>query len=598
MKPIRTTRFAHLSRRLAPAALAISFLASAVRVQAAHLDAAQLLPRKTLAFLQIPSVPLLVSSFQMTNLGRMVADPQIQPFITGMFQAADNALTKVKEITGLSLAEIAAIPQGEITLALVPLDDTDSDPVAFVALVDCGDNMDSAHKFADTIHHVLETDGLTGREENVDGFTISIYEKAGSRSPFVMVERENTMVVCSNVAAAKQILTNWTEGHEDSLIKNRKFTGIMDRCRGTKDEEPQVKFYADPIAMAYQFTRDSMAARMGLAVIPSLGLDGVKAVGGSFVFASEDFDGIMHLHLQLGVPRNGLVDLIALDSGDDAPPPWVPADVVAFTSFHWNFDQTYTKGTKLWDTFQGDGAGARILNDGANRVLGLNLEQDILPALTGHLIHLQWIRRPVHFPDSQQQMWAIQLHDPSTFMETFNKMADHFGDRFERKNFNGATYFHMTGRNADENDARPDPSFALWKDWVLVSDRSGIIEHILSQGDAAESPLSAALEYKLIASRIKKQCGDTPPGMLSFDRPDEQWRYFYELAASDATRDALKQQTTKNPDNPFFNALDQGLSQNPLPPWEAISKYFAPDGAMITEDPSGLHYMAFALRRK
>jgi hypothetical protein len=579
-------------------ALAIGYLATAVNSQAAHLDAAQLLPRKTLAFIQIPSVPLLVSSFQMTNLGRMVDDPQIQPFMTGMFQAADNALTKVKDITGLSLAEIAAIPQGEITLALVPLDDPNSDAIGFVGLVDCGDNIESAHKFADTVHHTLETDGFSSRDETVEGFAISIYEKAGSKSPFVMLERENTMVVCSNVESAKQILKNWTEGHPDSLSKNRKFTNIMDRCRGTKDEEPQIKFYADPIAIAYQVTRDNMAARIGLAVIPSLGLDGVKAVGGSFVFASEDFDGIMHLHLQLGVPRNGLVDLIALDSGDDTPPPWVPADVIAYASFHWNFDQTYTKGTKLWDTFQGDGAGARILNDGSNRVLGLNLEQEIIPALTGHLIHLQWIRRPVHFPDSQQQLWAIQLRDPSACIETFNKMVDHFGDRFERKICNGATYFHWASKTNDENDTRPDPSFALWKDWILVADRSGIVEHILSQGDAAESPLSAALEYKLIASRIKKQCGATPPGMLTFDRPDEQWRYWYDLAASDATRDALKQQTTKNPNNPFFSALDQGLSQNPLPPWEAVSKYFAPDGAMLTEDPTGFHYMAFALRRK
>ena len=598
MKPFRLCIRDLLRSKIAAIALAMGLLSSATVSQAAHLDAAQLLPRKTLAFLQIPSVPLLVTSFQLTNLGRMVADPQIQPFVTGMFQAADNALAKVKEITGLSLAEIAAIPQGEITVALIPLDDADSDPVGFVALVDCGDNMDSAHKFADTIHQTLEKDGFTGRDEAVEGFTISIYEKAGSKSPFVMLERESTMVVCSNVAAAKQILSRWTDGNEDSLFKNRKFTNIMDRCRGTKDEEPQIKFYADPIAIAYQLTRDNMAGRIGLAVIPSLGLDGVKAVGGSFVFASEDFDGIMHFHLQLGVPRNGLVDLIALDSGDDTPPPWVPADVVAYSSFHWNFDQTYTKGTKLWDTFQGDGAGARILNDRSNRILGLNLEQEILPAVTGHLIHLQWIRRPVHFPDSQQQMWAIQLRDPSAFMETFNKSVAYFGDRFERKNFNGVTYFRMTGRGNDENDTRPDPSFALWKDWILVADRSGIVEHILSQGDAAETPLSAALEYKLIASRIKKQCGDAPPGMLSFDRPDEQWRYFYDLAASDATRDALKQQTSKNPDNPFFNALDQGLSQNPLPPWEAISKYFAPDGAMITEDPSGLHYMAFALRRK
>ena len=355
------------ARHLVSLCLIAALMLTASAAKAAHVDAARLLPRKTLAFLQVPSVPGLIAAFQQTNLGRMIADPQIQPFFAGLFQAADSALVQVKEATGLSLAEIAAIPQGEITLALVPMDDIpDADNVGFVGMVDCGDNMAAAKKFADTIHAAMEKRGYTGRDETVDSFTLSIYQFGNSdKSPLVMMERENTMVVCSNVTVAKQILTRWTDGHEESLMKNRKFTSIMDRCRGTKDEDPQIKFYADPIAIAYQVVRGNTAAQIAMAIVPTLGLDGIKAVGGSFVFATEDFDGILHLHLQLGVPRNGLVDLLCLESGDDVPPRWVPGDVSDYSSFHLNLEQAFVKGTKLWDTFQGDGVGEGILNSGA-----------------------------------------------------------------------------------------------------------------------------------------------------------------------------------------------------------------------------------------
>jgi hypothetical protein len=69
----------------------------------------------------------------------------------------------------------------------------------------------------------------------------------------------------------------------------------------------------------------------------------------------------------------------------------------------------------------------------------------------------------------------------------------------------------------------------------------------------------------------------------------------YEMAASDEARTALRDRAGSNP---FFTALNDGLSKNALPPWEAFAKYLAPTGAMIVGDESGIHYMQFALRRK
>jgi len=561
-----------------------------------HVPALRLLPRKTLAYLHVPSVPDLVWAFQQTNTGRMVVDPQIQPFVQGLFQAADNALAIVKEKTGLSLSEIAAIPQGEITVALVPLDDIQgADAVGVIAMVDCGDSIASARKFADTIHEAMRNSGYDGREEEVDGTTISIYQRgAADASPFVSMERENTMVICSNVEAAKQILARWTEGHKDNLAQNRKFTTIMDRCRGTRDEEPHITFYADPIALATQVTRDNMAAQLGLRILPALGLDGVKAVGGSMVMATEDFDGIFHLHLLLGFPKSGVLELLALESGDDTPPRWVPNDISAYTSFHWNFDDMYVRGTKLWDSFQGDGFAERTLNSRAMQMLGVNLEQDLLPAITGRIVDVNWFERPARLGIGQQSLFGIQLRDPTAFAEVFHKIADHLDKQFERKNYSGTTYYRLAG-DPDKDNPRPVPCFMLLDDWFLFSTYPAILEHILSSRDDDSNRLASALDYKLIAGKIARQSGGDRPAMLTFERPDEAWKWLYEMASSDQVRSTLRDRSATSQ---FFTALNDGLSKNALPPWEAISKYLAPTGSMITGDESGIHYMQFALRRK
>ncbi|HEY2826422.1 MAG TPA: hypothetical protein VGJ04_02390 [Pirellulales bacterium] len=606
MKSTLACRLTH-SRRLYPALIALGVLAIMPAAALAQRSSAEnLLPKDTLAYIHVASVPDLVAAFQQTNLGRLFADPQVQPFVTKLYDAANKALFKVKEATGLSLDEIAHIPQGEITFALLPRAnpqtnqsgaghlDLDS-PIAFIAMVDCGNSIESARKFVDTIHAAMIKDGFTGREETVDGVIISIYQRGGGDpSPLVSLERDNTIVVCSTADIARQLLARWTTTNQDCLAENPRFASIMNRCRGPKDEEPHLTFFADPIGFVTVISQNNPAVKLGMALLPTLGLDGIKAVGGSYVIATEDFDGIMQLHLSLGSPRSGVLELIALDSGDDTPPPWVPGDIAGYISLHWNFQQTFEKGTKLADSFQGQGVMAKNINDRAQRWLGIDVEHDILPSLTGRALQFSWFDQPVKPGIGGHNLIAVQVRDARTFADAFQKITSHLGPKWQKKGFAAIDYYQLGAANGPD-DIRPTPCLAMLNDWVLVTDRTGILEHVLSRRDETENNLALALDYKLIASKIAQQPGGDKPAMLLFNRPDAGWKYLYDLANSDQARQILQQRAGSNP---FFTALHDGLDQNPLPPWEVIARYLAPEGAMFTDDDSGIHYMAFALRRK
>ena len=86
-------------------------------------------------------------------------------------------------------------------------------------------------------------------------------------------------------------------------------------------------------------------------------------------------------------------------------------------------------------------------------------------------------------------------------------------------------------------------------------------------------------------------------GTLSFpDSPDEiPYRWLYELAAPKQTRETLGQQAENSR---LFKALDTALKENPLPPFAVLRRYLAPGGAVVVDDQTGLHYMAFTLRRE
>src|SRR5262249_15607118 len=156
-------------------------------------------------------------------------------------------------------------------------------------------------------------------------------------------------------------------------------------------------------------------------------------------------------------------ELIAFDSGDDTPPAWVPADVATYTSIHWNLDQTYEKGTKLGDSFWGQGATAKMIHGRADRMLGLDFESDILPAATGRFITLGWFQRPAKVGVGAQNAFGIQVRDSKQFEPTVEKLVSHFGERLERKSCSGITYYKAAAQR-EPDDPRPTPCFALLDD--------------------------------------------------------------------------------------------------------------------------------------
>jgi hypothetical protein len=135
---------------------------------------------------------------------------------------------------------------------------------------------------------------------------------------------------------------------------------------------------------------------------------------------------------------------------------------------------------------------------------------------------------------------------------------------------------------------------AIIGDSLVMSNRQRFLEKAIMTQNGTESRLIEELDFRLIASKIKRQPGGQDACMISFERPDEALRVGYELLHSEEVR----QQIAKMKDgNPFFQALDEALTNNQLPPFEVIAKYLAPGGAMLTNEESGFHYVGFGLRR-
>jgi hypothetical protein len=365
-------------------------------------------------------------------------------------------------------------------------------------------------------------------------------------------------------------------------------------------------WFVDPIGLARRALEGNPVGQMMLAMAPMVGLDGILGLGGSIDLASDEYDMIHRMHLLVESPREGLLEAVSLGEARLTPAAWVPADVASHASWQWDLTKTFDRVAAVFDSLPGQqrGAFAGRLQPVFDR-FGLDLRNEVLPALDGRISLANWYERPVSL-SSQASLGAVGLADAAVARALLARVVARYEGQLEAKEFGGVTYHRVLvpgGDLADEPSAedapprppRPRTCFAIVGNDLIVADRPTALERAIATAADPTASLGGSIEFKLIASKLGRLPGGKAPGMFSFSRPEESYRYWYEMATSESTRERLAQQAERNP---FFAAIHKALEAHPLPPFSVFQQYLAPGGAIITSDERGFHYVGFALRRK
>jgi hypothetical protein len=559
--------------------------------------APKLLPEHTLAYFRILDTPHLITRFRETSLGRMGQDEAIKPLVSEFYAALQELWSNIEERVGLPLNQVLDIPQGEICIAFISVPEG---PTGVIALLDVKDRLPLARKLLEKGEVFAAENQFTKTTEKLDGHDIHLYAGPNGATRAVQLERDGTIVITSNKAVMQLVLDAWAGKAEKTLADNDRFVSIMNRCQGTPDDPPQLTYYADPIALVKIAARGNVAAQTGLALLPVLGLDGILGLGGSLTFSTGEFDDVSHFHLLLESPRSGIVDMLALGSGDTTPENWIPADAMSYTTVHWDIDETYRRGAKLYNSLMTEGAAEAEIKRRVENALGLDFETEILAHITGRITHCGWVQRPVKV-NGQAHLLGIKLKDATAFEPVFEKLVERFADNLEKKSFAGTMYYAIKTPQREDaeppmNFRRPDPCVAILGDYLILSDSSLALHEAISTSKSPGKSLAGELDFKLIASKIRRQVGGSATGMVQFNRPETTMKMFYDLAQTEETKRALARQAEGG--NQFFSRLDKAMKDNPLPPFPVIAKYFAPGGAMVVNDETGFHYTGFTLKRK
>lgn len=580
----------------------------------------KLLPETTVVFMQFDNIREMFEKSRDTGFGRMLEHPEVESLWNGAIEEARNAYETVKENVGLELDDFQNFPTGEITFAVIAPKRAD---LQFALMLEVDEESEAFQNVFNRGRELIETEGEEIEAEETDDVTFESFTADGNR--FTTFVKDGLFVSANSQELAQQVVDRWMNREVEKirpLTENRKFATVMNRCRGTKDTPPDMRFYVDPIELARGATRGNMGAQAVINFLPILGLDGLSAIGGSAIYDELGFESVGHMHVLLANPRAGIVKMLALRPGEYKPESWVPESVNTYVSTSWDLNQAFAELEKIVDTFQGEGAFSDGIEENINQELDLDFKEDILDQLTGRVTFTQWIDFPATFT-SQVQVFSAELAD----LEKFEALREKLFARLEEEGeleeiseveYKGVVYWTENQENVEERRQRrrerirerseeiegpvfdpeaPQPCIGVIGNSLVFCTNPKFMERAIDTERGEAPALLDNEEFSETTETIVKLLRNDMPGAIFYQQPAAGMEMMFDLAKGDDIQGFFNMiQDEEDEANEILGRFRTVLEENQLPDFEEVRGFFAPAGGFITNDDTGYHLMTFQLK--
>lgn len=564
--------------KFGPAALlslVFALLAAGQHVRGADAPAVeQLLPPQTMLMLSVPDVPELKKQGGESLFGKLLADEALKPFLEEIHGKLDEVSNAASSKIGLSLNDLAGLPQGEVTLAIVA---PKPGKLAGLLMFDYGEHGEQIEKLLEQGHAAAEAQGCEHSTEMVGDVEVNLYKIPNNdpNNPIKHVayfSHNSYLGVATDIAALQQVLDRMSGSKRDSLATTDTYAYITEKV-AAGDADPAFVWFFDPIGLVQTAVTmvqvQNPQAGLVMGFLPILGVDKLKGMGGAAYYGVEDYDGMTKSFIYVEQPTSGLMNVFQFPAIAMEPPAWVPADVVMYSGVNWNAGEAYSAIETLVDSFQGPGAFERIIEGIAEEEDGpkIHIKKDIVEQISGQ-IHIVGTASKSDDDASQDFVIAFGLEGEDKVRKLLAKASKSDGFNGEIREFEGVTIYEMP---FEAGAVEKTLAVAVTGGSLVVGSDPGAVENII-RGKSGENSLAQSAGYKKLAKHIPAKVS-----ILSYQQQDAQLKAGYEqLRALDA--DAIG-----------------GIDASKLPEFEVIQKYLRPTVSYVVPDENGALQVGFTL---
>lgn len=586
-----------------------------------------LLPETTVAFVQIADIRDFIEKAGDGAMMQMLNDEEVAPLYERVVDEGRKAYGKVEEKVGLSLEEIQSLPSGEMVLcAIAP---RRKNPV-YMVIVEVGEDNEVVDKALDIARDKMSEAGLEKDDEELEsGVEVEKFNIDGQQ--VYMAKRDGLIIGCSDETVLNNFFLRW-DGEEVKkvrpLSKNRKFITIMNRCRSEKDLPNDVRFFFDPIATYKSAAKGNIGMSAAIAFFNPIGLDTIRAIGGSMILGDEEYEAILHGHLLLSSPRKGITKVISLKPDDYQPELWMPKDAMFYSTTSWDVPQMFQELRGIFDLTMEEGTFDTFITENIDDRLEMSLEEDILSQLSGQLSMSQIAAQPGKL-NSASWIFGLGLTDSEkatvVVEDLITWLNENAGAGVEEFEYDGVKYWKTSeevvaerterrrkrreqrrARRGEEGDddgdlmratvRMPEPHYSIIGGSLVICDSKEAFEMVVETYKGKKPGLANDEDFVKMAKQMTRLLGTDMPVALSYSQPKNQLLPMMQYANSDEARSYLGAMVEKEEGDGFWGTLKGVLDDHDLPSEDVLAKYIVPQGWFVTSDDTGYHLLWFQNR--
>lgn len=422
----------------APAALLIALFFNAAAAFGVIPPSEKLLPKTTKGYVSVPNVEALVAAFNKTQLGELVHDPLMEPFVEDLRGQLQAKFKQSGVRLGVQLEDLKGIYGGEIALASIQ-PDGDKKASAAIMMVDITGKHEAAEKLISTISANLEARGAKKSKPTFVGGVatqLMLPKKATEtvQRYAIYVIAGDMLLIGDHQPTMEAILRRVTSNDTtDALVDTEAYKSIMAKCTKAAGEvKSHAKWFIEPFGYV-EVTRAANGGKRrrgkDLAkILAAQGFSAVKGIGGVISLANAEADVIHNTYIFAPTPASGdrfqlAARVLDFPNGKElAPPDWIPQSVGSYLTLNWKvkdaFEYSKTLVDEMFDeVFETTLDGLKNDPDGPR----VDIRKNLVSHLGDRITLLTDNSLPIG-TKSERLLFAIEVTNPEVVKDTIDKM--------------------------------------------------------------------------------------------------------------------------------------------------------------------------------
>jgi hypothetical protein len=612
-----------LTTRVVLVALTLLGLSQAASVAAVPADA--IMSDQTRGFLSVADARRLQENFNRTQMGRLVKDEAMQPFIQDMRQQIERKLSSTRQKLGLTVEDVRDVARGEVAIGLVEQKNTRA---AVAITVDVTGNVPAAETLLGKIEKELISRRAKKSSSNLGGVAITLYnippqaEKDIAREAIFFIHQDMLCATDSRAEAQAMIARMNGQGG-GKLADVAAYQQTMQRCAAEAGQlAPEIRWFAEPFGYA-RATRSllpgEVLAKQGknyVNILENQGFDAIRGVGGFINLAVDGQYELLHRTSIFAPPVPGAEEKYELamrmmrfpNKTDLAPQPWIPQKLASYRTFSMDLKNAYQHFGSLFDAIAGyENAFNDVIEGLEKDPYGpqVQVENDFIQHLGERVTLMTDYELPIT-TKSERYLFAVDVTNEQAIAAAVEKFmkAD---PNAQRRELQGKVVWDIMPpqEQYEELEIAIDPvapaqsggqggalggtamsnsAVCVTDGHLLIASHLPFLEQILSQKGGS---LAQANDYQQVEAALNK-LAQGPVAVRCFRRSDEAYRPTYELLRqnkmpqSETLLGRLLNRLLTPPEDEEEGILrQQKIDGRQLPNFEVVRHYFSPVGLAV-----------------